>query len=189
MSPHPWGEWDGAAWPRWTHAAQPRRCCPGRNVPQRSPEPDPTSWPRCSWPGSVLLDGREEESVPGGDAFICASYSGAAWLFPMGEGSGGAEHQQLLLTEAGERQPRGPLSRWELGGRARDGIQAPLSSSVSHTLGLALALKRSETPSCGELGGLGGMREGGSSQPTCLHVGDRFQLNYWDGIFFFYQLL
>jgi len=156
-----------------------------KGLPSPIPPPGPVAagLALCCWMG-----GKKNRSR-GGDAFICASYSGAAWLFPMGEGSGGAEHQQLLLTEAGERQPRGPLSRWELGGRARDGIQAPLSSSVSHTLGLALALKRSETPSCGELGGLGGMREGGSSQPTCLHVGDRFQLNYWDGIFFFYQLL
>lgn len=93
----------------------------------------------------------------GGDSFIRASYGRA-----LGDGSSA--------------------------GRVRDGSQALHSSSVSHTLGLALALKLSKTPSCGELEGLGVGHKGGegsSSQPACLHVDDGFQLNYWDGIFFF----
>lgn len=93
----------------------------------------------------------------GGDAFVRASYGKAL-------GDGRSE------------------------GRVRDGSQALHSSSVSHTLGLALALKLSKTPSCGEPGGLGGHKggHGGLSQHACLHVDDGFQLNCWDGIFFFF---
>lgn len=169
-------EWDRVAWPCWTHTAQPRRCCPGRNAPQNSPKPDSSSWPllQLGWVCAVGCERRRisPRGLTGwGDAFIHASYSRAAQLFLTGKGSRGAEHQRLLRTEAGERQPCGWLSRWVDGssaGRVRDGIQALLSNSVSHTLGLGLSLKRSETPSCGKLGGLGGTREGREAHPKQL---------------------
>lgn len=72
-------------------------------------------------------------------------------------------------------------------GRVRDGIQTPLSSSVSHTLGPVLSLKRSETPRVGSSEGWGTRRRRGLPKPACLHVDDHFQLGHWDG--FFYQLL